>query len=198
MSIYTKKIIPNSFYHIYNRGNNFEDIFYNENNYIYFLKKYYEYLSPFLQTYAYCLLPNHFHFLIRTPDKAEDASEQFRKFFLKYALTINLQTGRSGSLFLKPFKRKVITTDNYLRRIIFYIHYNPVHHKISEGFEDYKWSSYKRILDSKKTNLRKQEVLELFNGKEGYIQFHKDMHDIDSIKEYIIEKMASKNTMPSS
>ena len=52
------------FYHIYNRGNNRETLFYTEANYKYFLKKYDKYLSEYIDTYAYCLLPNHFHLLI--------------------------------------------------------------------------------------------------------------------------------------
>ncbi len=187
MSSYTRKIIPNSFYHIYNRGNNHENIFYHRNNYIYFLNKYNEYMSNYLQTYVFCLLPNHFHFLIKTHGNSEIISEQFRKFFKTYAEKINQQTGRSGSLFLKPFRRKIITEDNYLKRMIFYIHFNPVHHRISESFEDYKWSSYKWILDPKRTGLQKEEILDWFNGKESYIEFHKDLSNLSMIKEFVIE-----------
>ncbi|MEO8665031.1 MAG: transposase, partial [Ignavibacteria bacterium] len=167
--MYTKKILPNSFYHIYNRGNNYENIFYDESNYIYFLKKYNEYMSEYVKTYAFCLLPDHFHLLIKTSENSVLVSEQFRKCFKTYAEKINYQRSRSGSLFLKPFRRKIITNDNYLKRIIFYVHYNPVHHRISESFEDYKWSSYKRILDPKKTNLEKTELIRVFDGKENFI-----------------------------
>lgn len=60
--------VAGCFYHIYNRGNNRENLFYKEENYRYFLKKYDEYLSDYLDTYAYCLLPNHFHLLVRVKD----------------------------------------------------------------------------------------------------------------------------------
>ena len=58
-------LLENIFYHIYNRGNNGDDVFYEARNYKYFLEKYDLYLSDFVETYAYCLLPNHFHILIR-------------------------------------------------------------------------------------------------------------------------------------
>lgn len=58
-------LLPNKFYHIYNHGNGKDNVFYNEENYIYFLKKYKEYIEPIADTYAYCLMPNHFHFLIQ-------------------------------------------------------------------------------------------------------------------------------------
>ncbi|MEO8665981.1 MAG: hypothetical protein ABI462_10830, partial [Ignavibacteria bacterium] len=107
--------------------------------------------------------------------------------FKTYAEKINYQKTRSGSLFLKPFRRKIITNDNYFKRIIFYIHYNPVHHKISESFVDYKWSSYKRIIDPKKTNLEKTELISMFDGIMNFIDFHKDMCNLKKIAEFVIE-----------
>ena len=62
---------PESFYHIYNRGINGENIFKEEKNYSYFLERYAHYIEPFSETYAYCLLKNHFHLLIRTRSENE-------------------------------------------------------------------------------------------------------------------------------
>jgi REP element-mobilizing transposase RayT len=59
-------------YHIYNRGNNSERIFYKDENYRYFLKKFDYYLSNFLEVYAFCLMPNHFHFLVKVKRIMED------------------------------------------------------------------------------------------------------------------------------
>ncbi len=56
----------NCYYHIFNRGNNRENIFKEERNYRYFLKLYAKYIEPVADTFAYCLLPNHFHLLVRT------------------------------------------------------------------------------------------------------------------------------------
>ena len=66
---------PGNFYHIYNRGNNKENIFFEEKNYYYFLKKFDEYLSAFSDVYAYCLMPNHFHFLIKIKETSNKTSE---------------------------------------------------------------------------------------------------------------------------
>ena len=63
-------LIPGVTYHIYNRGNNGETIFPEERNYEYFMQLYGKYISPIADTFAYCLMPNHFHFLIRI--KGED------------------------------------------------------------------------------------------------------------------------------
>ena len=67
-----------SFYHIYNRGNNKEKIFFEEKNYRHFLKLFDKYLSPYVDVYAYCLMPNHFHFLIRVKMVEEQTSEVFK------------------------------------------------------------------------------------------------------------------------
>jgi REP element-mobilizing transposase RayT len=64
MSHYTP-LIPGVVYHIYNRGNNGESIFIEERNYDYFMKLYSKYISPKAETFAYCLLRNHFHFMVR-------------------------------------------------------------------------------------------------------------------------------------
>ena len=62
---------PDRIYHIYNRGINGENIFKEERNYRYFLEKYAKYIEPIADTFAYCLLRNHFHIAIRTKSEAE-------------------------------------------------------------------------------------------------------------------------------
>lgn len=67
---YSPLLLPGRFFHVYNRGNNGEKLFYCRQNYDYFLRKYYKYLSPVLDTYCYCLLPNHFHLLVKIKEAA--------------------------------------------------------------------------------------------------------------------------------
>jgi putative transposase len=62
---------PGSFYHIYNRGNNKQEIFFEEKNYHHFLNLFQKYLASFVDVYAYCLMPNHFHFLIRIKETTQ-------------------------------------------------------------------------------------------------------------------------------
>ncbi len=64
-------LIPEGTYHIYNRANGNESLFFREDNYLYFLEKYKEYISPVAETFCYCLMPNHFHFLIRIKSENE-------------------------------------------------------------------------------------------------------------------------------
>lgn len=65
---YKTHLQPGKFYHIYNRAVGSDVLFKSDDNYLYFLKKYGEYLGKYVETYAYCLLNNHFHLLIRVND----------------------------------------------------------------------------------------------------------------------------------
>ncbi len=203
-------LFENEFYHIYNRGNNRENIFYTHENYLYFLRKYDEYLSPFVETYSYCLLPNHFHLLVRvkTKENVEAAarlskflklgksiletdliiSEAFRRFFMSYAKSINKQQARTGSLFQKNFKRKHITSESYFSSVIHYIHANPQLHGICADYKTYAYSSYNSHTADKPTKLNRKEVLDWFGGSDGYIKFHEANYSaIKDKREFMIE-----------
>lgn len=177
-------IEPDQYYHIYNRGNNYDLLFYKDFNYSYFLKKYKEYLSQHVKTYAYCLLPNHFHLLIKT--STNKVSSQFRKFFQSYSLSINKQEKRSGSLFLKPFRRIHIEDDNYLKWLIFYIHFIPEKHNIIDDSRNYPHSSF-HLLDNDKECIKWEEVFEWFGGKNDYLAFHNYNHEEKRVQKYISE-----------
>ena len=115
-------------YHIYNRGNGSGNIFYKHENYIYFLNQYYKFTKNILDTFAFCLLPNHFHIMARIRiDSPEMISETFRKFFISYSMSINKQQERKGSLFQRGFKRKLNDRKNYFYAAVYYIHSNPVY-----------------------------------------------------------------------
>ena len=148
----TKAILSSdSIYHIYNRANGNELLFKTEDNYRYFLQKYDSYISLIAETYCYFLMPNHFHFLVRIKgendltenfkdkirkDNHKDqtgfknlsglVSRQFSNLFNAYSKAFNKQQNRKGSLFIRPFKRKQVTDEQYLKKLVLYIHYNPV------------------------------------------------------------------------
>jgi len=165
------------YYHIYNRGNNYEKIFFEEMNYHFFLKKYEHYISDYADTLSYCLLNNHFHLVIKTKNNPiapqKILSEQFRKFFISYTMAVNKRYKRSGNLLLRNFKRKKVDTESYLKKIIYYVHFNPAKHGITENYQEYKYSSYKALISEGKTKLAKDFVLnDIFNGRTEFIEYH--------------------------
>jgi len=162
------------YYHIYNRGNNKEDIFLEEINYFYFLKLVNKYILPLSDVIAYCLLKNHFHLLIKTHTNVESKrlSQSFSNLFNAYSKAINKSYNRTGSLFQDRFSRIKIENEDYLKSLIIYIHTNPVHHGFSKSFQDYKFSSFKAIVSNKPTSVSRRLVLNLFDDVENLIFCH--------------------------
>lgn len=180
-------------YYLYNRGNNRENLFYKKENYFYFLRQFDKYLSNFLEVYAYCLLPNHFHFLIKVKEEDEILqhlaslkdlpsvdvenipiiiSDKFRLLFMSYAKAINKQENRVGSLFQKNFKIKEINNDIYFSSLVFYIHSNPQRHGLIDNYKSWNFSSYHSIISEKKSKLKKEHVIDWFGNIAAYKKFH--------------------------
>lgn len=185
---------PDKYYHIYNRANGGEKVFLSDNNYEFFLRKYLQYISPIADTFCYCLMPNHFHFLIRIRsekelidskkstalrDSAKFCSKQFSNLFSSYTQAFNKQQNRMGSLFIKNFKRKEVNSENYLYELIHYIHYNPVEAGLTKELSGWKHSSYPTIISSKYTFLKRQEVIQLYGDVDNFIYAHSKPSDLE-------------------
>jgi len=196
---YDSPLYPDAFFHVYNHSNGTEKLFRDDGNYAYFLRKLTEYLNEIAEIYAYCLMPNHFHLLIRIkslealkafynqiPAKAlhnlseeeidnqilENNSLQFSHFFNSYTKSFNKLYGRKGSLFMQNFKRKIVEDEGYFWQLVAYIHSNPVHHGFTNSIQNWRWSSYNSIFVDRDSFLFKTELLELFGGKETFIDYH--------------------------
>ena len=186
-------------YHIYNRGNNSEDIFKEERNYYYFLQKYFQYCSPVFETYAYALLKNHFHLMVRVKEnmvverrdgKGEfelNPSTQLSHFFNCYAQSINKAYNRHGKLFEEPFKRIAVDNDDYFTTLIYYIHFNAQHHDFVKDFRDWEFTSWHNYLNNEKPFPERSSVLEWFGNKEHFINAHLGNVPFQNISHIIIE-----------
>lgn len=197
-------ILHGNYYHIYNRGNNGIDVFLDADSYYHFLRLYAKYVEPVAETFAWCLLKNHFHILVRIKDKIEidenelsynttekpkiiDPSRQFSHLFNAYTQAVNKRHNRTGSLFETTFERKLIASEKYFQKLIFYIHNNPVHHGFVKQMSLYPWSSYETVLSDKPTKLKREEVVELYGGLENYIFYHNQQQNLNEINDFIIE-----------
>jgi REP element-mobilizing transposase RayT len=291
---YYTKFETGCYYHVYNRTVDLKPMFKNEGNYLFFLRKYAEYLSGVIETHAYALLGNHFHLLIRvksaddlllfqeqqqaakmgenlampqnltthnlmqqnlmqqnsapqnltpqnsapqnsapqnltpqnltpqnlttfqklsnlstpnlntpnlstpnlntpnlnTPNiNAHDIiSHQFRKFFQSYSMAFNKQHNRIGTLFQTPFKRANIDNNDYLLRMVYYIHANPQKHGLIDDFRNWRWTSYHSFLSEKATILQREEVLTWFDGLEKFKIYHAFFHlQLQDVGKYELE-----------
>lgn len=242
-------IEPGRHYHIYNRANGSENLFRGEADYHWFFVLVQRYILPVADLWAYVLMPNHFHFLVRIkenmvykyskedfssspsanagrspshkpalmqpglgtdadavglganavefddvkwetipknqsdskgPDgigakrKKANPTNHFSHLCNAYAKYINAKYNRHGSLFQRPFRRKPIENDYYLRQVILYIHNNPVHHRFVSRPEDYLWSSYLAYLSEKPTKLKRKQVLGYFDHRANFEFAHRD------------------------
>lgn len=203
----TVHLQPGKMYHIYNRGNNREDIFREESNYALFLKLYEQHIHSIADTFAYCLMKNHFHMLVRMKneedffsdlpnfyklpaiEQSHFLSQKFSNFFNAYTKTTNASFDRTGALFHRPFQRKEVTRDNYLSTLIFYIHFNPQKHGFLADFRNWKWSSYHTLIQRSPTKLKRDEVLDWFDGRENFMVFHQGVVEEKLIANALIENV---------
>ncbi|MFA6923810.1 MAG: hypothetical protein WC223_06090 [Bacteroidales bacterium] len=166
-------------YHIFNRGNNKEDIFREDRNYYYFLSLVKKYLLSISDIYAYCLLKNHFHILLRIKDNNELSEKlqakpflAFSNLFNTYTKSINKAYNRTGSLFQEHLQRNRVKDESYLIKLIAYIHLNPLKHQFTNDFRNYPFSSYKAYTTNKKTDIKKDFIMEIFGNVENFEYWH--------------------------
>jgi len=194
----TAPLQPGRYYHIYNRGNNCDDLFREERNYRYFLQVYARHIHPIADTFAYCLLRNHFHLLVRIKETWQvsktcqvliprEVSQHFANLFNAYSKSINRAYGRTGSLFEKRFGRIEVTSDRYFLQLIFYIHFNPQKHGFIDDFRDWPWSSYRTLISGGYTKLNRTEVIDWFSGRQKFETFHRSQVDENVIATLIDE-----------
>jgi REP element-mobilizing transposase RayT len=189
MKIYHQKLIPGNTYHIYNRAIANEKLFLNENNYRYFLQKFSKYIVPIAETVCYCLMPNHFHFLVRIRDEKElfpfinkavkqsrtlenVLSQEFSNLFNTYVQAFNKLHNRKGSLFMKNYNRLMITDEVYVRKLILYIHNNPVDSGIVDNLNDWKYSSYRLLSKGYKDSNCSHTAIDYFEDLENFKYCH--------------------------
>jgi REP element-mobilizing transposase RayT len=198
----TERLEPDKTYHLYGRANGSERVFRNEGNYIYFLERYQHYFTPVAETLCYCLMPNHYHFIIRIKPLdelkmvfqeklgirrepvdeynkiVELMSQQLGNFLNSYAKAFNKQQKRKGSLFIRPASRILVDNWNYLRNLVVYIHKNPVEARLANSPDGWKYSSFIEIVNDAGTLVNKKNVLHSFGGLENFMEIHKTSESV--------------------
>ncbi len=165
------KIFDQGLYHIYNRGNNHQPLFFKEQDYILFIELSLKYIAPRCHILAWCLMPNHFHFLVEINEKSLDRviwggnqmpsiTNGFQLLQSNYAKIINIRENRSGSLFQQKTKAKLLETLEYAITAFTYIHQNPVKSGLVKNMRDWEYSSYKEY-----SGLRSERLSNVDLGK---------------------------------
>ena len=183
---------PEKVYHIYNRANGNEKLFLKDEHYYTFLVKYGHFISPIADTLAYCLIPNHFHLMVKIKNlkslseslglseselNSQLISKQFGNLFSSYTQSFNKKYDRKGSLFTPRFKRKEVTDSAYFTNLVAYIHTNAVKHGIVEDPLDWTFSSYHAYTSLNKSNVQTDMILDFFGSQEELIRFHQNYNE---------------------
>ncbi|CAN5271240.1 hypothetical protein BH09BAC1_BH09BAC1_23240 [soil metagenome] len=161
------QFVADNIYHVYNRGNNSQRIFFYQTNYIYFIRKIRESLLPECDILAYCLMPNHYHLLIKpnaqgcqqrssggqtaasrpnTPP-LQSLSHKIGNLQSSYTRAVQKQEGLKGSLFQQKTKAKLLSPNawpgiNSTAICLHYIHQNPLKAGLVNRLEDWEYSSF--------------------------------------------------------
>jgi REP element-mobilizing transposase RayT len=198
---------PENCYHIYNHAVGEENLFEREADYLYFLSGMKKYFPPVSDILVYCLMPNHFHLVARMKEfqsvkgyfaaltkgryaieeliqqdqehLSQRISQVYSNFFNAYSKHYNFVNARTGTLFKRTFRREEVKDLAYLRRLICYVHQNPVNAGFVQKPEDWKFSSYRSLLSTSPTLIPREEIIGLFGDLENFKHCHTRKEEIE-------------------
>lgn len=181
-------------YHVIFKGIDNQDIFYDNQDKIFFLKQILETKKIFdYSLYSYCLMDNHIHLVLKCEN--DFLSKIAQSLMIRYAHYFNSIYKRTGPILQNRFKSKNIETKDYFLRVCRYVHRNPENAGICKT-EDYQWSSYKEYLQKEKL-IDKKILLYYFNNSlDTFIQFTKNtdyLQDLEDLADYeLLEKLTDE------
>ena len=188
------EFIEGSVFHIYNRAVANTILYYDADDYLYYLKKFKKNISDSnFEIYAYCLMPNHFHFCIRQ-NSEYPVWKLFNKVNTSYSMYYNNKYMRNGKLFAGKLQHKQLHTDNYLITLCQYIHYNPQKAGIVSELSNWQFSNYLEYIRKRHGTLFSKQLINDYpdvfcdysitiNDYEKYlndINFYELMFDLES------------------
>lgn len=207
--------VNDQFYHLYNRGVNKQQVFSDSRNYNRFIKTlfYYQIANPkprfslyspngiytldpskkIVDIVAYCLMPNHFHILVKQL-KDGGISEFMRRFIHSYTKYRNSRYKLQGPIFQALFKAVLIETDEQLLHVSRYIHLNPLVSHLVIDLDLYPWSSYPTYIGlNSDERIAKEEIINFFKSSKDYQKFVMDQADYGETLELIKHKLIDEH-----
>ena len=194
----TTPFVNNSFYHIYNRGVEKRQIFLDERDYERFIQTlfYYQFNGPkprfsthkrfrvkdfskhpkIIEIVCYCLMPNHFHFLLKQ-NQENGIHEFLSKVINSYTKYFNTRYRRVGPLFQGQFKAVSVETDDQLLHLSRYIHLNPFVAEITKDWQNFPYSSVKEFIAGEPSLCSTEHILNFFKNPDKYTEFISNQKD---------------------
>jgi putative transposase len=182
--------VPGLYYHIYNRGNNRQSIFFQPQNYLYFLRNMKRYLVPLANVTAYCLMPTHYHILVKVQTSDVSLSRAMMRLSVSYTKAINKRFERVGSLFQGQFQAKPVQSYHHLLNLCIYLHANPVKDGLVTDPADWVYSNYLEWLGQRDGTLVDRKFMQEHFGspteyRELVMHFVKTRYLPDDVKRYL-------------
>lgn len=197
--------LPDQYYHFYNRGNNRQAVFFERDNYLYFLRGLKKYLQGYVEILVYCLMPTHYHILVRIrrisevlktseisagKEVSKVVSLAMQKFGISYTKAINKRFDRVGALFQGQFQGKPVQNYNHLLNLCVYIHANPVKDGLVFLPEEWEFSNYHEWMNLREGTLVNREfIAENFGTPEEYktfvMEYIKTRNLPDDVRKYL-------------
>jgi REP element-mobilizing transposase RayT len=164
--------VPGHIYHIYNRGIDGLMIFANPGNYVYLLRKVKQLVGELsITVLAYCLMPTHYHFVLRQDGEAA-VSTFIQRLFQTYTQAFNNQEGRKGALFEGRFRHVLVDRDEYVTHLCRYVHLNPVAAGLVADPAEWLYSNYQEWIGARPGTLVDHAFIrQFFPSSDAYVRF---------------------------
>lgn len=190
-------LLPGTLYHVYNRGVGRETVFRTDGHYRLFLRLLAHHVVPSAHVFAFALLPNHFHLVLRPRDAAaRPASQALSNACNAYARTFNRATGRAGTLFARPFQRKPVLSRAYAAALVRYVHDNPVRHGLVGGAGEWPYTSLPLLASHAPTRLERREVLSWHDDEVVAPTLDADAALVDGAFEALVDALHAAQRLP--
>ena len=186
------QFLANHYAHIFNRGVNRGDIFFSPENYGYLLRLLHQNQKRYqISICAYCLLPNHYHFLLKS-HQDDTLSPFMQSLFSAYTQAVNRQQNRQGPLFQSRFRAIPVDEERYFAHLACYIHANPVVGGLAGTDEDWPYSNYLDVIGKRSDTLKNTDLVpERFATGAEYQEFVQDYityrREIEGLERYVME-----------
>ena len=180
---------PDTFHHVLSRGNDRRTVFTGRRDFERFVELLAQVAERFeIGIWSYVLMGNHYHLLLRTTRGNLSAAMQWLG--VSDAAWFNAKHKRCGHLFQGRFKSFLVEEDDYLHRLILYVHRNPLRGGLVERLADYPWSSYRFLAYAAESPpwLRRRAVLALFDGNPA--RFRREIQDYSEEKDRLLENLS--------